>query len=61
LDKINLLALNADELKGFLTRFTEPAFRANQLLDWILRKNAASFTEMSNLPLVLRRQLAGVQ
>ncbi len=60
MDKINLLALNADEVKGFLTRFGEPAFRANQLLDWIWRKNADSFTEMSNLPLVLRRQLADV-
>ena len=60
MDKINLLALNADEVKGFLTRFGEPAFRANQLLDWIWRKNAATFAEMSNLPLALRRQLAEV-
>ncbi|NLM46990.1 MAG: 23S rRNA (adenine(2503)-C(2))-methyltransferase RlmN [Firmicutes bacterium] len=60
LARINLLALNADEVKGFLTRFGEPAFRANQLLDWIWRKNAATFAEMSNLPLALRRQLAEV-
>lgn len=35
----------------------QPAFRAGQVLDWIWKKKAGSFSEMSNLPAPLRELL----
>lgn len=36
----------------------EPAFRARQLLDWIWKKSARSFDEMTNLSKALREKLS---
>jgi 23S rRNA (adenine2503-C2)-methyltransferase len=48
----SLLGLSPDNLKAFLPSDL-PAFRVNQLLDWIYRKRVQSFDEMSNLPATL--------
>jgi 23S rRNA (adenine2503-C2)-methyltransferase len=38
---------------------TQPRFRARQIVDWLYRKRARSFQEMTDLPQTLREQLAG--
>ncbi len=47
-------SLGLDELQAL----AQPAFRARQLTDWLYRKRARSFAEMSDLPQSLREQLA---
>jgi 23S rRNA (adenine2503-C2)-methyltransferase len=49
-----LAGLVPEELKNLL--YPYPGFRANQVYDWICR-GAASFGEMSNLPVSLRKEL----
>jgi len=56
-DRIQILDLSYAGLKEFFVSLAEPAFRADQLLGWIYRKNAASFSEMTDLPLPLREKL----
>jgi 23S rRNA (adenine2503-C2)-methyltransferase len=55
--KPSLYGLTPDELRSFLEPSGAPAFRIQQILDWIYRKRAASFREMSNLPANLIRWL----
>ena len=38
------------ELETFVKELGEPKFRAKQLYEWIHRRHAASFEEMTNLP-----------
>ncbi len=49
--------LRSDELRSFLEKVGEPPFRAKQLEEWLWQKQAASFSEMSNLSLSLREKL----
>lgn len=49
--------LTPDELAEALRAFGEPAYRAAQVLDWLHRRRAASWDEMSNLPAALRARL----
>ena len=51
------LALTPAEMAGFLEGMGEPAYRAGQILDWLYRKQAMSFSEMTNLPHGLRNRL----
>lgn len=46
-----------EELRAFLTEQGEPAYRAEQLLQWVYQKRALSFDEMSNLGRELRKKL----
>jgi 23S rRNA (adenine2503-C2)-methyltransferase len=41
-----------------LQMITEPRFRAQQIVDWLYRKRARSFQDMTDLPQALREQLA---
>ena len=45
------------ELEAFVKELGEPKFRAKQLYEWIHRRHAASFDEMTNLPKQLREKL----
>lgn len=47
-------------LQEWLREQGEPSFRAAQLFDWIYRKGAVSFDEMTNLGKELRLKLAGL-
>ena len=47
-----------EELAALLDAWGEPRYRAEQVLDWVYRKRARSFDEMTNLPLELRHKLA---
>ncbi|MFN0067415.1 MAG: 23S rRNA (adenine(2503)-C(2))-methyltransferase RlmN [Limisphaerales bacterium] len=50
--------LTPDELAEALRALGEPAYRARQVLDWLHRRRAASWAEMSSLPAPLRARLA---
>lgn len=52
-----LLELSPDELKQFVRGLGEPDYRAAQVLEWIYKKAALSFAEMTNLPKGLRDRL----
>ena len=42
-----------------LQSLTQPAYRGRQIADWIYRKRATSFSDMSDLPQALRTELTG--
>ena len=50
--------LTLDELTDLLREAGEPAFRAKQVMEWVYRKRATEFGQMSNLPPKLRDWLA---
>ena len=50
--------LTENEIKRALTARREPAYRARQICEWLYRKRAKAFDEMTNLPTGLRAQLA---
>jgi 23S rRNA (adenine2503-C2)-methyltransferase len=54
----SLTGLSHEELISWLKEQGEPAFRANQILDWTWKKKADSIDAMSNLPATLRAKLA---
>ena len=56
-ERINIRELSKSELKERLSELGEKAFRANQVYEWLWKKNAASFDEMSNLSKELRQKL----
>ncbi|MES2731418.1 MAG: 23S rRNA (adenine(2503)-C(2))-methyltransferase RlmN [Bacteroidota bacterium] len=50
--------LSLPELKEALTRLGEQAFRAKQVYEWLWKKSAHSFDEMTNLSLKMRQLLS---
>jgi 23S rRNA (adenine2503-C2)-methyltransferase len=56
--RINLLGLDSEALKAYLVSFGEKPFRARQLAQWIHRRGAASFDDMTDLAKSLRVALA---
>jgi 23S rRNA (adenine2503-C2)-methyltransferase len=50
--------LQFSELAALLDARGEPRYRAEQIFDWVYRKRAGSFDEMTNLPVELRHTLA---
>src|SRR4029434_9831944 len=52
-------SLTLNELSARLSVLGQPAFRAKQVAEWLYRKRARGFDEMTNLPTTLRQQLAG--
>ncbi len=55
--KKDIRALSRQEIRDFFTRRGEPAFRGNQVYEWLWKKGAHSFAEMTNLSLPLRQEL----
>src|SRR4030066_223267 len=47
---IALLGLNTEELRALVQEEGEPAYRGNQLAEWVYRRGARTFEEMTNLP-----------
>lgn len=43
-----------------LVEWGEPAYRARQIMEWIYQRGVDQFSEMTNLPLALRKRLAEV-
>jgi len=55
--KIFLLDLTLDELREIIKDFGAEQFRAKQIYEWVYKKFAFSFDEMSDLPKKLRDKL----
>jgi len=56
----NLLDLSVQELEAFVTDLGEKPFRATQLLNWIHRRGADTFAQMTDLGRKLRERLTQV-
>jgi 23S rRNA (adenine2503-C2)-methyltransferase len=52
-----LLSASVDELREWITGRGHPAYRTRQVVDWVMRRRATAFEQMTNLPKLLRRQL----
>ena len=57
LHRMNLLGHNTAQLENALASMGEQPFRGRQIADWIYRKGAASFAEMTNLGAPLKAKL----
>jgi 23S rRNA (adenine2503-C2)-methyltransferase len=55
--KQNIRNLSLVEIQDYLVRISEKPFRAKQIFEWLWKKNASHFDEMSNLSLTLRNSL----
>ncbi len=58
MNKKSIYSLQLQELKDWLSENGEKPFRAEQIYDWLYKKRAVSFEEMSNLSKPLREKLA---
>ncbi len=56
-DKVNIKDLTIDELKSTILELGEPRHRTTQILQWLYKKAAEDFQEMSNIPKSLRKRL----
>ena len=52
-----VLSATAEEWRRWMVERGHPAYRARQVLDWVIRRRAGSFEPMSDLPKGLRQQL----
>ncbi len=50
--------LSRSELRDILEQRGEPGYRATQIAEWLYRKRAMTFEEMTNLPKALRQELS---
>lgn len=55
--KRDIRALTREQLKEYFESIGEPAFRATQVYEWLWKKGAQSFEDMTNLSLSLRDKL----
>ncbi|MCR5657318.1 MAG: 23S rRNA (adenine(2503)-C(2))-methyltransferase RlmN [Butyrivibrio sp.] len=55
---MDIKSLNKQELTEYMTSLGEPKFRAGQVYDWLHKKQARSFDEMTNLSKSLREKLS---
>ena len=55
--KPDFRSLRREEVRAHFAAWEEPAYRADQVYDWLWSKGAQSFEEMSNLPKALRIML----
>lgn len=52
--KISIMNVSEEDLSKFCIENNFPKFHASQILNWIYKKYAISFDEMSNIPKDLR-------
>ncbi|MCU0338872.1 MAG: 23S rRNA (adenine(2503)-C(2))-methyltransferase RlmN [Spirosomaceae bacterium] len=57
IEKQDIRKINAPALKDWLTQHGEQGFRAKQVSEWLWKKSATSFEDMSNLSLKTRQLL----
>lgn len=53
-EKKDIRKLTLDELKAFFVQHEEKPFRANQVYEWLWKKSARDFDQMTNVSLELR-------
>jgi 23S rRNA (adenine2503-C2)-methyltransferase len=58
-DKENILGATIGEIREIAKKFGLPGYASGQIADWLYRKRAATFDEMSNLPKETRKLLSG--
>lgn len=58
--KKDIRKLNLDDLENYLTSIGEKSFRAKQIHEWLWKKNAHEFEDMTNLSKKLREELDNV-
>jgi 23S rRNA (adenine2503-C2)-methyltransferase len=58
IQKKDIRKLSLEQLKAFLTEQGEQGFRAKQIYEWLWKKSACSFEQMTNLSLKTRELLA---
>lgn len=56
-EKVDIRTLSLDELSVFFEAKGEKKFRAKQVYEWLWKKSACTFSEMSNLSLQVREML----
>ncbi len=56
-DKININRLTLNELKKYFIQIDEKPFRAKQVYEWLWKKNAISFKQMTNISIKTRAKL----
>ncbi|MGH8102721.1 MAG: 23S rRNA (adenine(2503)-C(2))-methyltransferase RlmN [Chthoniobacterales bacterium] len=56
--KIDIKSLLLSELEEELRELGEPNYRTGQIVDWLYRKRADTFAQMTDVPQVLRTRLA---
>ncbi|NJB68099.1 23S rRNA (adenine2503-C2)-methyltransferase [Desulfobaculum xiamenense] len=56
--KKNLLDLTLDDLREFIRSLGEPAYRADQVFQWLWQKGCRDFAEMTNISKAFREKLA---
>lgn len=54
---IDLVGLNREELAAVVAGLNQPAYRVNQLMDWLYSRGAADLDAMSDLPKSFRDEL----
>lgn len=54
-EKQDIRKLSVDQLKNWMTEHGEKGFRAKQVYEWLWKKSANSFAEMTNLSLSTRQ------
>lgn len=57
-EKIDILSLNLDELKNFISELGEKPFRAKQIFKWLHQKCVTSFDDMSDISKGFREKLS---
>ena len=53
---VDIKSLNLQELTEEIKSLGEPAFRAKQLYEWMHKKLARNYDEMSNIPKALKEK-----
>ncbi len=56
-NKVSIYSLRLEELKSWLEENGEKAFRAEQIFDWLYKKRAHGFSDMTNLSKGLKDKL----
>ncbi len=56
--RVHLLDLSYEQVKDLVASLGQKPYRADQILNWVYKKSAASFAEMSDLPEGFRQALA---
>jgi 23S rRNA (adenine2503-C2)-methyltransferase len=55
---VDIKSMSYEECRNFFASLGEPAYRADQVLEWLHGRQVTSYDEMTNLPASLRRALA---
>jgi 23S rRNA (adenine2503-C2)-methyltransferase len=57
IEKRDIRALSREQIQEFFESIDEPQFRAKQVFEWLWKKGAKAFEEMTNLSLPLREKM----